>query len=106
MKIESEELKSLIKLRQDMNELGIIFLGKTKKREIIQREISWFLSMIKTAEESEKMKPEHMPNCKVDLNMFDEEEIHPNCTVQVLRNSMTGEYSVGWWDNNEEVNDI
>ena len=106
MKIESEELKSLIKLRRDMNEISITFLGKTKKREIIHRELSWFLSMIKDAEEAEKMKQEHMPNYKIDLNMFDEEEIHPNCTVQILRNSVTDEYSVGWWDNNEEVNDI
>ncbi len=105
MKIESEELKSLIKLRRDWNELGNILLGETKKRKIILQDISWFLSLIKKVEESEKMKPEHMPNYKIDLNMFDEEEIHPNCTVQLLHNSVTDEYSVGWWDNNEEVDD-
>ena len=38
----------------------------------------------------------------VDLNVFDEEEIHENCTVQILKNSSTGEVSVGWWEN--EVN--
>ena len=32
-------------------------------------------------------------------NVFDEVEIHPNCTVQILRNSVTGEESVGWWVN-------
>lgn len=32
-------------------------------------------------------------------NIFDEEEIYPNCTVQVWRNSKTGEVSVGWWPN-------
>lgn len=31
--------------------------------------------------------------------LYDEEEIHENCTVQVLRNSVTGEVSVGWWEN-------
>ena len=38
---------------------------------------------------------------KVELafGVYDEEEIHPNCTVQILRNSETGEESVGWWDN-------
>lgn len=30
---------------------------------------------------------------------FDEEEIHTDCTVQILRNSRTGEISVGWWKN-------
>lgn len=32
-------------------------------------------------------------------NIFDQEEIHENCTVQVLKNSVTGECSVGWWKN-------
>lgn len=36
---------------------------------------------------------------KVKINIFDIEEIHPNCTVQILKNSVTGEESVGWWDN-------
>jgi len=37
----------------------------------------------------------------VQTNMFDIEEIHENCTVQVLRNSVTGEVSVGWWENDD-----
>lgn len=35
----------------------------------------------------------------VEINLFDQEEIHTNCTVQVWRNSKTGEESVGWWEN-------
>lgn len=35
----------------------------------------------------------------VDLNLYDQEEIHDNCTVQILRNSYTGAVSVGWWEN-------
>ena len=34
-----------------------------------------------------------------ELNMFDDEEIHDNCTVQIWKNSVTGETSVGWWQN-------
>lgn len=34
-----------------------------------------------------------------ETNIYDQEEIHENCTVQLLRNSITGEVSVGWWDN-------
>ena len=41
---------------------------------------------------------------KVETNIFDQEEIYPDCTVQVLRNSITGEVSVGWWEN-ERSND-
>ena len=37
----------------------------------------------------------------VETNLYDEEEIHPNCTVQILRNTVTGEESVGWWENQE-----
>lgn len=35
----------------------------------------------------------------VSTSIFDEREIHPNCTVEILRNSVTGETSIGWWDN-------
>ena len=35
------------------------------------------------------------------LNIFDMEEIHENCTVQVLTNSVTGETSIGWWQNDK-----
>lgn len=34
-----------------------------------------------------------------DCALYDEVEVHHNCTVQVLRNSLTGEISVGWWRN-------
>lgn len=38
--------------------------------------------------------------CLLDeLNMFDDEEIHENCTVQVWKNTATGETSIGWWQN-------
>lgn len=39
------------------------------------------------------------PRYEITTNLFDEEEIYTNCTVQVLHNSITDEYSVGWWDN-------
>lgn len=35
----------------------------------------------------------------ITTTIYDIEEIHPNCTVQILRNSVTGEVSVGWWEN-------
>jgi len=37
----------------------------------------------------------------IETNIFDIEEIHPDCTVQILKNSITGEVSVGWWENKE-----
>lgn len=40
-----------------------------------------------------------LEEAQVSTAIFDEEEIYPNCTVQILRNSVTGEVSVGWWPN-------
>ncbi len=33
---------------------------------------------------------------EVDTGMFDEEYTYDNCTVQVLRNSITDRISIGW----------
>ena len=38
----------------------------------------------------------------VETNIYDKEETYPNCTVQVLTNTATGETSVGWWENGGE----
>lgn len=38
---------------------------------------------------------------ELTTSFFDVEELHPNCTVQILRNSVTGEMSLGWWENAE-----
>ena len=39
---------------------------------------------------------------EVTTTLFDTEELHENCTVQILRNSVTGEISLGWWENDTE----
>ena len=41
---------------------------------------------------------------QVETNIFDQVEEYPNCTVQVLTNSVTGEVSVGWWPNEPMIN--
>ena len=35
----------------------------------------------------------------VEVNLYEEVELHTNCTVQILRNVLTGELSIGWWEN-------
>lgn len=47
------------------------------------------------------MKNENIEYQVTETNIFDKEEIYPNCTVQVLTNTTTGEISVGWWVNEE-----
>lgn len=39
------------------------------------------------------------------MDFYDKEEIYPNCTVQVLTNTITGECSVGWKENTENPAD-
>lgn len=39
------------------------------------------------------------PMMTVRTNIYDKEETYPNCTVQVLTNTVTGDVSVGWWEN-------
>lgn len=46
-----------------------------------------------------------IPKQIVETNIYDQEEIHKNCTVQILRNSVTGETSIGWWED-DSSNDM
>ena len=39
---------------------------------------------------------------QIELNLFDQEEIIYPATVQILRNSITGDESVGWWQGSPE----
>ena len=34
----------------------------------------------------------------LETGVYDREEIHTGCTVQIWSNSATGETSVGWWE--------
>ena len=43
------------------------------------------------------IKPFTPPEPQITTNIYDTEEIHHGCTVQILRNSVTGDVSVGWW---------
>jgi hypothetical protein len=54
--------------------------------------LGWLYQMIQSADTVED----------VEMLVFDQEEIYHNCTVQVLKNTVTGEESVGWWKEGEE----
>ena len=60
--------------------------GKMRLR-VYDEIIAYVLQMIHSAENAEN-----------EL-FFDVEERHENCTVQILKNSVTGAESVGWWEN-------
>ena len=42
-----------------------------------------------------------MADIMIDNNIYDECRTYPNCTVEILRNSVTGKESVGWWRNDK-----
>lgn len=48
------------------------------------------------------LKPFTPPESQITTNIYDTEEIHHNCTVHILSNSVTGDVSVGWWKEKEE----
>lgn len=67
-------------------------------RDCIPNETPQAIDMaIAALEKQEGKKP-----IAVETNIYDQEEIHHNCTVQVLTNSVTGEVSVGWWEEKED----
>lgn len=37
-----------------------------------------------------------------EVLVYDDEEIIPNCTVHILRNTYTGDYSIGFYRHGEE----
>lgn len=55
-----------------------------------------------TAQDNIRAEIESQPEIIINsIGIYDIEEVYPNCTVQILRNSVTGEESVGWWENEE-----
>ena len=36
---------------------------------------------------------------EIETALFDQEEVHTDCTVIIWRNSVTGEESIGWYEN-------
>lgn len=75
---ESEAIETLIGIRR--------VSGYSKSREEALH------MAISALEKQEGKKP-----ITVETNIYDTEEIHHGCIVQILRNSVTGDTSVGWW---------
>ena len=88
-----EETRDLVKTMakcSDTEDARQIFMGKAICYEQMIR-------LIQGMEMIEIEPLETLGNGSVQTNLFDIEEIHENCTVQILKNSMTGQISIGWW---------
>lgn len=96
---EIKELYKLIEILETMkycDEKGIK-INKEKKIEALDTTIVILNKLIKNTEQQNVENVVNMEN--MEINIYDEEETYPDCTVQVLKNSVTGKVSVGWWKN-------
>lgn len=64
------------------------------------KEHEWLSNGLQTEHRSPTCPMTEVPG-DAETNLFDVVEEHANCHVQVLRNSITGEISVGWWEEKE-----
>lgn len=39
---------------------------------------------------------------EIEIQYFDQEEFHENCTIHILTNSKNGNISLGWWPGTKE----
>lgn len=46
---------------------------------------------------AEPSPPKLDSKVKIDIPIYDQVETYHNCTVQILSNSVTGQTSIGWW---------
>ena len=93
---QSPEVKELYKLIEILETMKYcdekdIKINKEKKIEALDTTIVILNKLIK---DTEQQNIENM-----EINVYDEEETYPDCTVQILKNSVTGKVSVGWWKN-------
>lgn len=99
MKIDSDKLLSELNQHKKKYALLSSVFGNCKQFNVALRVIDGVIGIVKKLVSEEEQKAENQANYKIEMNLFDEMEIYHNCTVQVLHNTITDEYSVGWWDN-------
>ena len=102
MKEQSPEVRELYKLIEILETMKYcdeksIKINKEKKIEALDTTIVILNKLIKNTELQNVESVENIEN--MEINVYDEEEVYPDCTVQVLKNSVTGKVSVGWWKN-------
>lgn len=96
---EVKELYKLIEILETMKHCDEknIKIRPEKKIEALDTTITILNKLIKNTEQQNVENVVNIEN--MEINVYDEEEIYPDCTVQVLKNSVTGKVSVGWWKN-------
>jgi hypothetical protein len=80
------------------------YVTKDQVLEILQKHYPYATlreehAMHRAVQEIKALSPVEAVSCS---GLFDKEETYTNCTVQVLTNTVTGDVSIGWWQNEEE----
>ena len=96
---EIKELHKLIEILETIKycDGNGIKIKEEKKIEALDTTIAILNKLIKNTEQQNVGSVVNIEN--MEINIYDEEEVYPDCTVQVLKNSVTGKVSVGWWKN-------
>lgn len=96
---EIKELHKLIEILETIKycDGNGIKIKEEKRIEALDTTIAILSKLIKDIEQKNVENVMNIEN--MEINVYDEEEIYPDCTVQVLKNSVTGKISVGWWKN-------
>lgn len=98
MKIDADKL--LIELEEKKRkDYFISKLFNSVYHKACVKTVDKIVEIVNGLVKEEEQKAENQTNYKIDLNLFDEMEMYHDCTVQVLHNTITDEYSVGWWQN-------
>ena len=103
MKIDAEKLIKVLEQKKAIHKVKSFLFGEQKKDKITIKNIDDFIAIINKMLLEEEQKAKQNGTFELELDLFDEMEIYHDCTVQVLHNTVTDEYSVGWWDNKKGV---
>ena len=102
MKIDADKVVKLVDTAIMANRLNCFFFNTGRNKaalRVLEKLRVKLTELIETEQKEEDLRAERQANYKIDIDMFDECDLFTNCTVQVLHNTITDEYSVGWWQN-------
>ena len=101
MKIDADAVRKIVEVEIRRARLFAWLFGRNRHTVNILKVVQSDIEKMITEEEQKAQNAQNARAAGFDINLYDEEEFLPNCTVQVLHNTYTDEYSVGYWDNDK-----
>ena len=100
--VDVDELIALVNDTRDLvSEMARVTDSKESEQAYL-RDVTTYMQVIRMIEGMEIISFEPLEKkVEIAMNMYDQEEEYPNCTVQIWKNSETGERSIGWWKNDD-----